>query len=199
MAVGSVDVVGLRSAVCDYIHDDSKSATLRRLRPVCIPVLTIKEVPKMLAEGDKAPGFKLQDQDGNTVTLASLRGSAVVLYFYPKDDTPGCTREACAFRDARADYAKAGAKVVGISPDAVPAHRKFAEKYELPFTLLADPEKKACEAYGVWQEKNMYGKKTMGVVRTTFVLDPKGKIRKVFPRVKVDGHADAVLKAIKEL
>lgn len=147
----------------------------------------------MIDAGQPAPDFTLQDQDGNPVTLSKLRGTPVVLYFYPKDDTPGCTKEACAFRDARADYETAGARVLGVSPDTVASHDKFRRKYELPFTLLADPEKTVCEQYGVWQEKNMYGKKSMGVVRTTFVIDRQGIVRKVFPRVKVDGHSDAVL------
>jgi peroxiredoxin Q/BCP len=150
----------------------------------------------MIEAGQPAPDFTLDDQHGKPVTLSTLKGSPVVLYFYPKDDTPGCTKEACAFRDARAEYEKAGATVLGVSPDSVASHDKFARKYELPFTLLADPEKTVCEQYGVWQEKNMYGKKSMGVVRTTFVIDGQGVVRKVFPRVKVDGHSDAVLTAI---
>ena len=151
----------------------------------------------MLETGKPAPDFSLLDQQGKTVTLSNLRGSPVVLYFYPKDDTPGCTKEACAFRDAFAHYEKAGAKVIGVSPDSVTSHEKFIKKYELPFTLLADTEKKVCEAFGVWKEKNMYGKKTMGVERTTFIIDAKGVVRQVFPRVKVDGHSDAVLEAVK--
>jgi peroxiredoxin Q/BCP len=133
------------------------------------------------------------------VTLAQFRCAPVVLYFYPKDDTPGCTREACAFRDARAAYEAAGAKVIGVSPDSPASHKKFAAKYELPFTLLADPEKTACQSYGVWKEKNMYGKKSMGVERTTFLIDGAGIVRKVFPRVKVDGHSDQVLDVLKSL
>jgi peroxiredoxin Q/BCP len=150
----------------------------------------------MLAEGQAAPEFTLADQDGRPVSLSSLKGRPVVLYFYPRDDTPGCTKEACAFRDARVEYEKAGAKVVGVSPDTPASHRKFADKYELPFTLLADPEHKVCGLYGVGREKNMYGKKSMGVERTTFVLGPDGKVRKVFPKVKVDGHSEKVLEAI---
>lgn len=150
----------------------------------------------MLEIGQPAPDFTLNDQDGRPVALADLRGSKVVLYFYPKDDTPGCTREACAFRDAREDYRKAGATVLGVSPDTTGSHRKFADKYALPFTLLADPEKTVCQAYGVWREKNLYGKKSMGVVRTTVLIDESGTIRRVFPRVKVDGHSAKVLEAL---
>jgi peroxiredoxin Q/BCP len=153
----------------------------------------------MVEAGQPAPDFTLPDQHGQPVTLSKLRGSPVVLYFYPKDDTPGCTREACAFRDARAAYAEAGARVVGVSPDAVAAHKKFSDKYELKFTLVADTERAVCRAYGVWQEKTLYGKTSMGVVRTTFLIDAEGVVRRVFPRVKVDGHADAVLEALKGL
>ena len=131
------------------------------------------------------------------MTLSSLKGSPVVLYFYPKDDTSGCTKEACAFRDAFAEYEKAGARIVGVSPDSVESHVKFIGKHSLPFTLLADTEKKLAEAYGVWKEKSMYGRKYMGVERTTFVIDGKGIVRNIFPKVKVDGHSDAVLEALK--
>jgi thioredoxin-dependent peroxiredoxin len=151
----------------------------------------------MIAAGQPAPDFTLQDQNGAELSLSDFRGEPVVLYFYPKDDTPGCTTEACAFRDARAAYEKAGAKVIGISPDSVASHKKFAAKYELPFTLLADTEKSVCQLYGVWQEKTMYGKTSMGVVRSTFVIDAAGIVRHVFPKVKVDGHSEAVLEAIK--
>src|SRR4051794_12369103 len=130
----------------------------------------------MIAVDQPAPEFSLPDQHGKEITLSKLRGKPVVLYFYPKDDTPGCTKEACAFRDARADYEKAGAHVLGVSPDDVKSHQKFAAKYELPFTLLADTERSVCEAYGVWKEKNMYGKKSMGVERTTFLIDRDGVI-----------------------
>ncbi len=153
----------------------------------------------MIAEGASAPDFHLTNQDGATVTLSSFRGKPVVLYFYPKDDTSGCTKQACAFRDAQADYEKAGAIVLGVSPDGAASHRKFADKHKLPFTLLADPETKICQEFGVWKEKSMYGKKYMGVERTTFLIDKKGKVAKVFAKVKVDGHADAVLEAIKAL
>ncbi|MDX2039333.1 MAG: thioredoxin-dependent thiol peroxidase [Isosphaeraceae bacterium] len=150
-------------------------------------------------EGQPAPDFTLKDQDGQDVSLSSLRGTPVVLYFYPKDDTPGCTKEACAFQDARAAYAAAGARVIGVSPDSSASHAKFAKKYDLGFTLLADTEKTVCEAYGVWKEKNMYGKKSMGVERTTFVIDRDGMISKVFAKVKVDGHSDAVLAALASI
>ncbi|MGO9923085.1 MAG: thioredoxin-dependent thiol peroxidase [Isosphaeraceae bacterium] len=150
----------------------------------------------MIEPGKPAPDFTLTDQSGNNVILSKLKGSPVVLYFYPKDDTPGCTKEACGFRDAIADYKRAGTTILGVSPDSSESHAKFARKFELPFALLADTDRKVCEAYGVWKEKSMYGKKYMGVERTTFVIDAKGIVRSVFPRVKVDGHVAAVLKAI---
>ncbi|MFO0910058.1 MAG: thioredoxin-dependent thiol peroxidase [Isosphaeraceae bacterium] len=154
----------------------------------------------MVEPGKAAPEFTLEDQDGKKVSLRSFKGKQpVVLYFYPKDDTSGCTKQACAFRDARADYEEAGARVIGVSPDDVKSHRKFADKYELPFTLLADPDTTVCQAYGVWKEKSMYGRKYMGVERTTFLIDKAGKIAQIFPKVKVDGHADAVLEAIRAL
>ena len=153
----------------------------------------------MLDVGQPAPDFTLPDQHGQEVTLSRLKGTPVVLYFYPKDDTPGCTKEACAFRDARALYEKAGATVVGVSPDTVASHKKFADKYELSFTLIADTDKAVCQSYGVWQEKSMYGKKSWGVVRTSFLIDGDGIVRRVFRRVKVDGHADEVLAAIAGL
>jgi peroxiredoxin Q/BCP len=153
----------------------------------------------MLEPGQPAPDFTLPDQDGRPVSLSSRRGSKVVLYFYPKDDTPGCTKEACAFRDARADYEKLGAQVLGISPDTAASHRKFADKYGLPFTLLADPDKTVCQAYGVWKEKTLYGKKSMGVERTTVLIDENGVIRRVFPRVRVEGHSEKVLEALREM
>ena len=153
----------------------------------------------MIEAGQAAPDFTLFDQNGQEVTLSRFRGKPVVLYFYPKDATPGCTTEACAFRDARADFERAGAEVIGVSPDGVKSHQKFAAKYELPFTLAADVDKKVCELYGVWQEKTMYGKKSMGVVRSTFVIDAEGIVRHVFPKVKVEGHSNAVLEALNKL
>ncbi len=153
----------------------------------------------MLTEGQPAPDFTLPNQDGDPVQLSTLRGGPVVLYFYPKDDTSGCTKQACGFRDGFPDFEAAGATVLGISPDSSASHAKFVAKYGLPFTLLADVEKSACEAYGVWKEKSMYGKKYMGVERTTFVLDRDGKVARIFPKVKVPGHAEAVLEAVREL
>jgi len=151
----------------------------------------------MVEVGKAAPNFTLLDQHGKKVTLSKLKGSPVVIYFYPKDDTPGCTKQACGFRDAFAEYEKAGVKILGISPDDSASHTKFITKFELPFTLLADVDKQVCELYDVWKEKNMYGKKSMGVVRTTFVIDDKGIVKKIFPRVKVEGHSDAVLEALR--
>jgi thioredoxin-dependent peroxiredoxin len=153
----------------------------------------------MVAEGQIAPDFTLSDQDGQIVSLSQFQGQPVVLYFYPKDDTSGCTKQACAFRDARADYEAAGAKVLGVSPDDVKSHRKFADKHQLPFTLIADLEHKLCEAYGVWKSKSMYGKSYMGVERTTFVIGPDGTVRKIFLKVKVDGHSEKVLETIRSL
>ncbi len=153
----------------------------------------------MIAEGQPAPAFSLSDQDGQEHTLAALKGKPIVLYFYPKDDTPGCTTEACAFRDARAEYVKAGAVVLGVSPDDVKSHKKFADKFSLDFPLLADVGNSVCEAYGVWKEKSMYGKTYMGVERTTFVIDANGVIKKIFPKVKVDGHSDAVLSELASI
>jgi thioredoxin-dependent peroxiredoxin len=151
----------------------------------------------MVVEGQLAPDFTLADQNGKKVTLSKMKGSPVVVYFYPKDDTPGCTKEACDFRDGFISYKQAGAIILGISPDSAESHAKFVKKFDLPFTLLADDDKKVCEAYGVWKEKSMYGKKYMGVERTTFVIDAEGIVRRVFPKVKVDGHSSAVLDAIK--
>jgi thioredoxin-dependent peroxiredoxin len=147
----------------------------------------------MLQEGDKAPDISLQTDSGEEFRLSDLKGKRVVLYFYPKADTPGCTMEACEFRDEIKAFAKRGAAVVGVSPDKPAAQSRFKEKYKLPFPLLADSEKSAAEAYGVWREKNMYGKKVMGIVRSTFVIGPDGKIEKIYSPVKAKGHAAQVL------
>ncbi len=153
----------------------------------------------MVAEGDTAPDFTLPDQDGREVTLSDLRGRPVVLYFYPKADTPGCTTQACGIRDHRAEYERAGAKVLGVSPDPVTAVQKFAEKYTLDFELLADEDHAVAELYGVWGEKKMYGKTYMGVARATFVIDPEGRVANVFPKVSPKTHDDVVLEALGEL
>jgi peroxiredoxin Q/BCP len=147
-------------------------------------------------EGDQAPEIALETDSGQPFTLSSLHGKNVVLYFYPKADTPGCTKEACDFKANSEKFGKANTVIVGVSPDASKAQAKFKDKFDLPFTLLADTEHKAAEDYGVWKEKSMYGKKYMGVDRTTFVIGPEGKINKIFPKVKVDGHAQEVLAAI---
>jgi len=146
-----------------------------------------------LKEGDKAPDIRVRTDSGEEFRLSSLRGKRVVLYFYPRADTPGCTVEACEFRDDIKAFAKKGAAVVGVSPDKPAAQAKFKDKYDLPFTLLADEEKAAAQAYGVWKEKNMYGKKVMGIARTTFVIGPDGKIEKIYEGVKAKGHAAQVL------
>jgi peroxiredoxin Q/BCP len=150
-------------------------------------------------EGKSAPAFTLTRDDGSKVRLSELKGSPVVLYFYPKDDTPGCTKEACAFRDRNTEIKKAGAIVLGVSPDTVESHVKFRDKFKLNFPLLADPDHKIAEKYGAWREKNMYGKKSMGIQRSTFLIDANGKVAKVWKRVKVDGHDQQVLDALKEL
>jgi thioredoxin-dependent peroxiredoxin len=150
-------------------------------------------------EGESAPDFTLQSDAGKQVRLSALRGQPVVLYFYPKDDTPGCTREACSFRDRKADLAAHGAAVLGVSPDDVASHGKFRDKFSLNFPLLADPDHKVAEAYGAWREKNLYGKVSMGVQRSTFLIDREGKVSKVWKRVEVDGHDTAVLNALAAL
>jgi len=152
----------------------------------------------MLAPGVKAPDFSLAADDGTTVTLKALKGRKVVLYFYPKDDTSGCTKEACGFRDRWSDVKQAGAIVLGVSPDAVTSHQKFKQKYQLPFSLLADPDHLVAEAYGAWGEKSMYGKKYKGILRTTFLIDGEGRIARVFEKVKPEGHAAEVLAALSE-
>jgi thioredoxin-dependent peroxiredoxin len=146
--------------------------------------------------GQKAPDFTLMDDAGNKVKLGDLKGKKVVLYFYPKDDTPGCTKEACAFRDGISQLKKKGAVVLGVSADSVESHKKFKDKFNLNFPLLADPDRKAIEDYGTWKEKSMYGKKYMGIERTTFIIDGDGKISHIFPKVKVDEHYDEVLEAL---
>jgi peroxiredoxin Q/BCP len=149
-----------------------------------------------LKVGDKAPDFTVLNDSGEKVKLSDLKGKKVVLYFYPKDDTPGCTKEACSFRDGIAEIKKKGAVVLGVSVDSVESHKKFKNKFGLNFPLLADTDKKLVEAYGTWKEKSMYGKKYMGIERTTFIIDEQGRISHVFPKVKVDEHYDEVLRAL---
>ena len=152
-----------------------------------------------IEEGEKAPDFTLASDGGEKIKLSALRGSPVVLYFYPKDDTPGCTREACSFRDLSKDLKKLGAKVLGVSADDVASHVKFRDKFKLNFPLLADVDHKVAEKYGAWREKNMYGKKSMGIVRSTFLIDSEGRVAKVWKAVRVDGHDEQVIEALRAL
>lgn len=152
----------------------------------------------MLEEGDNAPDFTAKDQNGKDIKLSDFRGKRVVLYFYPKDDTPGCTKEACSFRDANDIYAEKDIQVLGVSTDNEASHQKFISKFNLPFTLIADTDKQIVNDYGVYGEKNMYGRKYMGVNRKSFLIDEQGKIKKVFDKVNVSEHADEVLKAFGE-
>lgn len=151
----------------------------------------------MLSAGEAFPDFRLPDQKGELLSRDDLRGQAFVVYLYPKDDTPGCTTEACEFRDQ--EVAFAGARVIGVSPDSVESHAKFVEKHRLPMTLLSDPDRQLISALGAWVEKNMYGKKSFGVQRSTFLVDREGIVKKVWPRVKPQGHAAQVLEAIRDL
>ena len=151
----------------------------------------------MLKVGDRAPAFTLPDDSGGAISLDSFRGSTLVLFFFPKADTPGCTSEANQFRDAKRDLEKLGAKILGVSKDEVEQLRKFRDKYKLNFPLAGDTSHAMLEAYGVWQEKNLYGQKSMGIVRTTFIIDPEGSIRNIFPKVKVEGHSREILDALK--
>ncbi len=149
--------------------------------------------------GDRVPDFALPSDDGAEVSLSSLRGSKVVLYFYPKDDTPGCTREACGFRDAFPDFSEIDAKIVGVSKDSVARHRKFKAKNDLPFALLSDEGGEVCEAFGAWTEKSMYGRKFMGIERSTFLIDETGTLRAEWRKVRVPGHVEKVIAAAREL
>jgi peroxiredoxin Q/BCP len=158
-----------------------------------------KKNTSVLEVGAKAPAFSAKSDSGKKLSLKDFAGQNVVLYFYPKDDTPGCTTEACAFRDEAKAFAKYNAVVLGVSPDDEASHKKFKTKYKLNFPLLSDIDHKICEKYGVWTEKNMYGRKYMGVQRTTFVIDKAGKIAAIWPKVKVAGHSDAVIDSLKTL
>jgi len=155
-----------------------------------------KEIELKLKEGDPAPDFSASTSGGGRMSLAELKGKNVILYFYPRDDTPGCTKEACAFRDHFADFKKKGAVVLGVSTDPVKKHDKFVEKYKLPFTLLADEDKTIVQAYGVWGEKSFLGKKYMGIYRVTFLIGPDGRVKKIWPKVKPEEHAEEVLAAL---
>ena len=151
----------------------------------------------MLKPGDVAPPFSLQAADGKTVALSDFRGKRVILYFYPKDDTPGCTREACGFRDALPRLGREGAVVLGVSRDSLPSHQRFAGKFRLTFPLLSDPDAAVCKAYGVYKQKSLYGRTFLGIERVTFLIDEEGRIARIFPKVKVDGHVEAILQALK--
>ncbi len=153
----------------------------------------------MLEIGMKAPDFTLPDKDGNPVSLSGFLGKKVVLYFYPKDNTPGCTRQACAFAAAYEGFKAKDVVVIGVSKDSTASHQKFAQKYDLPFLLLSDPELQAIQSYGVWQEKKLYGKVSMGVVRTTFLIDEQGNLAKIMPKVKPDTNAEEILAYLNEV
>ena len=153
----------------------------------------------MVKEGQKAPAFKLQNDEGEWVSLEDYAGRHLVLYFYPKDDTPGCTTEACSFRDQFAEFKTRGIEIAGVSADSPDSHKKFKEKFHLNFPLLSDPDKKMMKEYGVWKEKSMYGKKFMGIERTTLMIDEDGKIVKVFPKVKVSDHVEDILESFSTL
>ena len=157
------------------------------------------DAPAWVEEGKKAPDFTLPDDDGTKIKLSQFRGKPVVLYFYPKDNTPGCTREACAFRDRKKELDRLGAVVLGVSPDDAASHGKFRGKFDLNFPLLCDTEHKVAEKYGAWREKNMYGKVSMGIQRSTFLIDAEGKVAKVWKKVSVDGHDEQVIEALKGL
>ena len=152
----------------------------------------------MLQIGEKAPDFTLQDKNGKSVSLSDFLEKKVILYFYPRDNTPGCTRQACAFASSYSAFQNINAEVIGISKDSVASHEKFAQKHSLPFVLLSDPELQAINAYGVWQEKKLYGKVSMGVMRTTFIIDEEGKIEKIMPKVKPDTNAAEILAELSE-
>lgn len=152
-----------------------------------------------IAEGQKAPDFELPSSTGDSIRLSDFQGKKnVVLYFYPKDDTPGCTKEACSFRDSHADFEGMDTQVLGVSRDPISSHQKFSDKYSLQFPLLSDENGEVTEAYGVWREKNMYGKTSMGIVRSTVIIDKDGTIRKIYPKVKVDGHTEQVREFVRE-
>jgi len=172
------------------LDSDPNASTLEYTKPMA------KEIELKLKEGDEAPAFTANANGGGRISLADFKGKHVILYFYPRDDTPGCTKEACAFRDHFADFKKNGAVVLGVSSDPVKKHDKFVEKYTLPFPLVADEDKKIVQAYGVWGEKSFLGKKYMGIHRVTFLIGPDGRVKKIWPRVKPEEHAEEVLTAL---
>ena len=153
----------------------------------------------MINEGDRSPEFSLQADDNSVVTRDSLKGKKAILFFYPKDDTSGCTKEACAFRDAFPEFGKIDATVLGVSPDDIDSHRKFKKKYDLPYKLLVDENHRLADAFGVWKEKSLYGRKYMGIERTTVILDKNGRVARIFPKVKVPGHVEEVERAVREM
>lgn len=153
----------------------------------------------MINEGDRSPEFSLQADDNSVVTRDSLKGKKAILFFYPKDDTSGCTKEACAFRDAFPEFGKIDATVLGVSPDNIDSHRKFKKKYDLPYKLLVDENHRLADAFGVWKEKSLYGRKYMGIERTTIILDKNGRVARIFPKVKVPGHVEEVERAVREM
>ena len=163
-----------------------------------LTIVCFTKKPKKMKEGEKAPEFESSDQNGNVIKLSNFKGSKVILYFYPKDDTTGCTKEACDFREAYSAFQKLGVEVIGVSPDPVKKHDKFKAKYDLPFPLLSDEEKTVVSEYGVWVEKSMYGRKYMGVERSTFLIGADGKVKAAWRKVKVPGHVDAVMKALQD-
>ena len=153
----------------------------------------------MINEGDRSPEFSLQADDNSVVTRDSLKGKKAILFFYPTDDTSGCTKEACAFRDAFPEFGKIDATVLGVSPDGIDSHRKFKKKYDLPYKLLVDENHRLADAFGVWKEKSLYGRKYMGIERTTVILDRNGRVARIFPKVKIPGHVQEVERAVREM
>ena len=178
----------------------TKKAPQSKAKPKSKPnPKAVVEIETLLKIGQSAPAFSVLNEDGEKVSLKDFKGKSIVVYFYPKDHTPGCTQESCDFRDSMARVKSAGAVVLGVSRDSVSSHLKFKTKLELPFSLLADEDGKMCESFGVWKEKSMYGRKYMGIERSTFIIDAKGKIAKIFPKVSVKGHVDEVIDALKSL
>src|SRR5574339_241439 len=175
-------------------RDDDEPTDIRRRASL----IEDRHMGKELTVGDPAPELSLPDQQGKPVTLKDFRGKQIVLYFYPKDDTPGCTKESCEFRDVESQIVRAGGVILGVSLDGKESHQKFIKKFGLPFPLLSDEDAAVSKAYGVYKEKNMYGKKYWGIERSTFVIDPEGKLKAIFRKVKVDGHADEVLATLKD-